>query len=708
MTERTSGRGRVSKRSDNACSRCRKQKIKCSGSHPCDACQKRKVSCEFDSLDQKVLVTRGYLLQLQRQTKKEKQDGFPDYATPASADLHPGQDSTNVNEESSELATRRPVSETRSSESRENLDPIASTLTNPMSTGKSKFMKSAEGRIFYLGTSSTWSFSRRIMSLTHEYVHGTPIAPTTLLFDGSAYDLGWDGARVNHPFDHAPLPSLDHAIFLINNVKFHCSQLFHLFDEESFMKYLYDYYSHPTPKTGTPDLQFIHLLVILAMGKALGGSTFQSDIPPGSEYFVMAIQRMPSFHALFGQPILLTEVLCCIALYFQCLDHRHASHAFIGEAIRMALGQGMHTDMPQDELGADVVERSRKAWWTAYLLDRQMTSLMGVPQSIHDDDVHSQLPDYADSPQRRTALAMQIRLSRTMCAINKGVYGTDGRLNKRFLIKTKEVLSGIADLTDELQQKFPMQANGPFSTISRTSGYLHLLYHQCIILATRPLLFCFMKIQFESPDTYLESLNSSQTVRSLIKMCIDSSQQCIKLLDCLLSQGLLASFLTIDLDPLFASSLNLLIGPAIDYCWMSETTIWRERAYAILNEMIGRGNRIAKYRLAELEQLADMLSHLPQESSPQTYVGSDLEAPAAVPVIRQLLVGPPPILAPGMPPLAPAHMEDTDDLTAGIPNLEECYMEEWLSPGQITAMANSIGNSDSEWLSNTMTEHDIF
>jgi hypothetical protein len=80
----------------------------------------------------------------------------------------------------------------------------------------------------------------------------------------------------------------------------------------------------------------------------------------------------------------------------------------------------MHTDMPQDELGADVVERSRKAWWTAYLLDRQMTSLMGVPQSIHDDDVHSQLPDYPDSQQRRTALAMQIRLSRTMCAINKG------------------------------------------------------------------------------------------------------------------------------------------------------------------------------------------------------------------------------------------------------------------------------------------------
>ena len=43
----------------NSCQRCRRQKIKCSGTQPCDTCSKRKQSCTFDNREQKILVTRG-------------------------------------------------------------------------------------------------------------------------------------------------------------------------------------------------------------------------------------------------------------------------------------------------------------------------------------------------------------------------------------------------------------------------------------------------------------------------------------------------------------------------------------------------------------------------------------------------------------------------------------------------------------------------
>ena len=43
-----------------SCTRCRRQKIKCSGTQPCDGCNKRKLTCIFDDRDQKILVTRGY------------------------------------------------------------------------------------------------------------------------------------------------------------------------------------------------------------------------------------------------------------------------------------------------------------------------------------------------------------------------------------------------------------------------------------------------------------------------------------------------------------------------------------------------------------------------------------------------------------------------------------------------------------------------
>lgn len=64
-------------------------------------------------------------------------------------------------------------------------------------------------------------------------------------------------------------------------------------------------------------------------------------------------------------------------------------------------------------------------------------------------------------------------------------------------------------------------------------------YIQCIILATRPLLFCFLKIRFESPESCLESLNASRNVRNLMQMCLESAQNIISILSSLQSQGLL-------------------------------------------------------------------------------------------------------------------------------------------------------------------------
>lgn len=106
-------------------------------------------------------------------------------------------------------------------------------------------------------------------------------------------------------------------------------------------------------------------------------------------------------------------------------------------------------------------------------------------------------------------------------------------------MRTKTALANIASLADELQSAFPLQLDQAVSGVSRISAYLHLLYHQCIVLATRPLLFCFLKIRLESPENCLDALNTSRNVRNLIQMCMDSSQQIISILHSLQSEGLL-------------------------------------------------------------------------------------------------------------------------------------------------------------------------
>lgn len=71
---------------------------------------------------------------------------------------------------------------------------------------------------------------------------------------------------------------------------------------------------------------------------------------------------------------------------------------------------------------------------------------------------------------------MQLTLTNSIL----GVYGVNGRLNKKFLLSTKKVLENIAGLADELQQQFPLGVDKAINGVSRVAGYLHTLYHQVI------------------------------------------------------------------------------------------------------------------------------------------------------------------------------------------------------------------------------------
>lgn len=86
--------------------------------------------------------------------------------------------------------------------------------------------------------------------------------------------------------------------------------------------------------------------------------------------------------------------------------------------MRMAMAEGLHTQMPIEYLGESFVQRCRKIWWTVYILDREMTSLMGLPQSLNDDHVNALLPTFPGAGQKTAGIGMQIKLSRIIAEIN--------------------------------------------------------------------------------------------------------------------------------------------------------------------------------------------------------------------------------------------------------------------------------------------------
>ncbi|KAF4810046.1 Proline utilization trans-activator [Colletotrichum siamense] len=571
-----------------------------------------------------------------------------------------------------------------------NADGDGPDLTNPLTATPSRYCLSASnGMAYFLAPGSNWSFSRHVLSVTHDHVCQSPLPTNSLLFDGCAYDLGWDGSRSTQALDSRFIPSIDYAIFLINAVKFHCGQMFHLFEVDEFMVNMQNFYAKSSAdRAEDTSLWYIHFLVILAFGKSLIQRKSEGKRPSGADFFVRALQLLPDVTALCKEPILSSEILCSIAWYYQALDFRHAAHNFIGQAKSMAMNHGMHTDMPIMELGPELVQRCRKIWWTVYVLDRQMSSLMGLPQSTLDEGVYCQLPSYSGSVRRTTALSMQIKFARIIAEISSTVYGTTGRLNKRFVLGTKAVLQSIVSVADELRTSFPLHADERFDGISRLSAHLHLSYYQCIVLATRPLLLCCLIKRFESP-LEADSLIASPKVRNPVQMCAESSIQILNILDRLRAQGLLETFLPLDLDSLFVSTVALLVARAVDSRLIESQSPWLEKSHAIIEEMVASGNLIAGFRRNEMQKLEEMLSNftttqprvagLPEDTQGAEWPQQPTDAAVAVQE---------PVPQPPFPEFTKDSSSQAEDLTAQ----------------QIIDVVNSMEWEDNEWMSFTVMD----
>ena len=87
--------------------------------------------------------------------------------------------------------------------------------------------------------------------------------------------------------------------------------------------------------------------------------------------------------------------------------------------MRIAIEQGMHTDMNSQYLAEDVVERARETWWTVYTLDRQMSSLLGAPLTLADEDITARLHSFGGSHRKSLALSILIKVSKATAEIQR-------------------------------------------------------------------------------------------------------------------------------------------------------------------------------------------------------------------------------------------------------------------------------------------------
>lgn len=269
----------------------------------------------------------------------------------------------------------------------------------------------------YHGSASSWSFSHQILRMAHDRVSTDPMPVDDLLFEGRTYDLGWRGERM--PPERTALPTPDFAAHLINTVKFRCGQLFHLFDERTFMQSLADFRADPQLADRSQGVWFPHYLLVLAIGQALNSQTNSGRRPPGAALFAWAMSLLPDpAFCAYTEPMEAIEALCCAALYLHCLDFRIAAYTYVRSdfPVERPITQGEKADIGFSDrpshasrplrgfahrLACDTSRARRYPAMPTYLVDRVSA---GLPHVV----CYGRAPDDALS-ERRCSIARSDR-----------------------------------------------------------------------------------------------------------------------------------------------------------------------------------------------------------------------------------------------------------------------------------------------------------
>ncbi|RHZ70181.1 hypothetical protein CDV55_105702 [Aspergillus turcosus] len=605
-----------SKRTSNACQRCRARKVKCSGTQPCDKCRSRQQDCVFEE-DRKIVVSEELFLSLKR--KVSELEGSRT-STPSKrprvlqghasiAESVGSKESPQAVSEPCGLATPEQQELNRHDE-RFASNPLVSPSTYVRNSGRT------QRAWLLLGPTSTWSFSRRVLSTIQNRLDPTSTRPIPLAVDGDAYQIHWRQASSEEIPDIGGLPSRDQAIYMLNTVRFHFGHLYLLFDEKGFSRNLEEFYHNASAKVHESRLWYVQFLVVLAFGEALLAPVRRaSNTALWTKYFSRAMSLLPDTTALWQDPLLAIEVLALIALYIHSVDMRDSAYCYIGHAMRMALVEGLHRALPVEQLGQKHVERCTKIWWTVYILDRKFSSLIGSPTSVNDEDVTTALWDPKTGSQETAALSLHVKITQVITRVLNTVYSANGKLGGAFLHGIRSILHEMTDLSRELEEVFAHRFSSSVDALSGVTTRLTLSCYSCIVVTARPLILSLLWERlscFEDGDVFR---NLSSPVRTLIQACIDSALRSLKILTALRDQNLLESFLPFDLENLFSSFFILSLISAVLPGTLPDHS-YRDVGFSLLDEMIARGNRVAQLRRSEIELLEELVQPLIRLDTP--------------------------------------------------------------------------------------------
>jgi len=168
--------------------------------------------------------------------------------------------------------------------------------------------------------------------MTEKLDQGSVQPPPQVYLDGDIYPLEWGQASTttSNPIDTTDLPSPDYAFYLLQIVQFRLGRAYRLLEADLLKEYMHHLYQNrPNPSSTDPRFCFVKFLMVLALGNAFISSNRNCKGPPGSKYFVRAMNVMPTNISTGKDSLFAIEALSLVGLYLYAIDHREAAHVHV-------------------------------------------------------------------------------------------------------------------------------------------------------------------------------------------------------------------------------------------------------------------------------------------------------------------------------------------------------------------------------------------
>ncbi|OQE47415.1 hypothetical protein PENCOP_c001G05572 [Penicillium coprophilum] len=416
-------------------------------------------------------------------------------------------------------------------------------------------------------------------------------------------------------------PSLEESQHLLDQFLFYLGVSQHFFDPRSFSDDLMLLFQSPvTRQRQINSPWFTEYLLVMAMAKLMDVKHPTSHTP-GADLFAEALKRLPPMHHMGGEGVVAVEILTLIATYLQWCDRKHDAYLYIGLALRLAIALGCNLrEIDQRCLPSQSAHRLR-LWWTVYMLDRRLSSGLGLAAGADERQLQTELPRNAMGFQSPIALAINVRIARVTDDIMSSLYGNKSITQLKLVQKIQQILQELHDTGRSFPKSLMLDFNRPLKLVTRTD--LRLIQHKAIILCTRPILLQRARFEAQSQQQPQSPNPAPSMLLRLCDTCEEAATRSLAILESLRQQQTIPRYGFFDLDATFSAAFVLVMVGFLNKS-QSQPPPALDQASKVLQFLSHSGNLAAERRIQDIAQSYSHVwpNHIFNANTPSSDAGS--------------------------------------------------------------------------------------